>query len=159
MLFRSKQNDREKAHDSRGDKVGLRRDGRSDSGVAEDFLDLGTVELREDRGAELHRHLLAGGGRRELDLALEILRVASLLDHELERGISGNHHLALLHEIDEARVLDLLDLREIVSAEKKRAADEGEGDGEENKATPVELRILTTALALAVVIGWLRVFV
>ena len=53
----------------------------------------------------------------------------------------------------------MLDLGEIVSSEKKRPADEGEGDGEENKATPVEMRVLTAALALAVVVGWLRVFV
>jgi ankyrin repeat protein len=87
------------------------------------------------------------------------LLIASLLDHELERGVGGDHDFALLHEIDETRVLDLLDLGEIVSAEKKRAADESEGDGEENEATPVELRVLTASLALAVIVGWLRVFV
>jgi hypothetical protein len=104
-------------------------------------------------------NLFTGGWRGELEFAFEILRVAALLHHKLEWRLRGHYEFALFHQLNEARVLDLLDLSKIISSEEKSSSYEGEGDGKEHKSAPVELWVLTSALPLAVVVRWLLVFV
>ncbi len=147
-----KENDRQEADQGRGEEVGFRADGRGDARFAEGLLNFRAVELGEDRCAEGHWGFLAGGRGGELGLALEILGVAALLDDELEGRLGGREDFALFDHLQEFRVLDLFDLGEIVSTEEERATDESEGDGEENEAAPVQLRVLSTVLALAVVV-------
>ena len=110
-------NDRQEANDGRCEEVRLGSDRWSDAGFAEGLFDFGTVELCENRRVEGNGNFLAGCWRRKFEFALEILRVATFLNDELEGRLGTDNELALLHQLDEARVLDLLDLSEIVSPE------------------------------------------
>ena len=140
-----KEEDGEKSDERGGEEIGFRADGRSDAGFGHLLFQGFAVEGHENGGAEGNEAFLGFGGRRNGDhlavVARNGLGVAAFFDHELDRLFLGGDDFSLGQEGGEFRVGKLVDLGEVPPTENEGAADEGESDGEEKEASPVELGV------------------
>ncbi len=129
--------DREEAHERLHPDVRVALDRGLNPGLAQLILQVRVV-VQENGRAEGDLRGLVRAGRLADVIAAERLRGHTLLDHQLEREVFVVRDLLVFQQLEEAIVRHILHVGVGAAAEEHREGNEGESDGDQDHAAPVE---------------------